>query len=128
LDVVPLKLPYVGRVLPYALFALLAPASAADVANWRDVRGTDLRALVEDREFGDGVHFAYVFRADKTFSGMEMGRKERGTWHVAGDEWCWKWIEPAAAEECYRVQHDGTQLRLMRNGSEEWYGTLRKVR
>jgi len=91
-------------------------------------KGADLRALVQDREFGDGVHFAYVFRTDSTFSGMEMGRKERGTWRIVRDEWCWKWTEPAAAEECYRVQRGGAQVRLMRNGSETWRGTLRKTR
>jgi hypothetical protein len=129
LDGVPLD---AGRtiktVLPCALLALSALASAADKENWRDVKGADLHALVQDREFGDGVHFAYVFKADRSFSGIEMGREERGTWRIAGDEWCWKWIEPAAAEECYRVQRDRMQVRLMRNGTEEWYGTLRKTR
>jgi len=76
-------------VLPCAVLALFAPVCAADTENWHDVKGADLRSLVEDREFGDGVHFAYVFRADKSFSGMEMGRKERGTWRIARDEWCW---------------------------------------
>jgi hypothetical protein len=110
------------------LLALFAPVCAVSEENWRDVKGADLRALVQDREFGDGVHFAYVFRTDSTFSGMEMSRKERGTWRIVRDEWCWKWTEPAAAEECYRVQRGGAQVRLMRNGSETWRGTLRKTR
>jgi len=128
--VVFLNFPHVGLslVLPCALLALFAPVCAVSEENWRDVKGADLRALVQDREFGDGVHFAYVFRTDSTFSGMEMGRKERGTWRIVRDEWCWKWTKPAAAEECYRVQRGGAQVRLMRNGSETWRGTLRKTR
>src|ERR1051325_6304475 len=84
--VVFLNFPHVGLslVLPCALLALFAPVCAVSEENWRDVKGADLRALVQDREFGDGVHFAYVFRTDSTFSGMEMGRKERGTWRIGG--------------------------------------------
>jgi hypothetical protein len=110
-----------------ALLALLPCVSAAD-EHWSDVQGAAVRSLVQDKEFGDGVHFAYRFRSNGTFTGMEMGRAERGTWRIVKDEWCWKWTQPPAAEECYRVQRDGTQMRLMRNGSEQWYGTLQTPR
>ena len=35
---------------------------------------------------------------------------------------------PPGAEECYTVEKDGTALRMLRNGSEAWYGTLKPVR
>ena len=111
-----------------AFLALPLLAEAQTGENWRDVEGRSLRAMVESKEFADGVHFAYVFRTDSTFSGMEMGREEHGTWRIANGEWCWRWTRPAPAEECYRVQEDGARVRLMRNGSEAWSGTLRQIR
>ena len=117
-----------SALLPCVFLALPLFAEAQNSEHWRDVEGPSLRSLVESREFGDGVHFAYVFRTDSTFSGMEMGREERGTWRISNGEWCWRWTHPAAAEECYRVQQDGARLRLMQNGSEAWSGTLRQIR
>jgi hypothetical protein len=34
----------------------------------------------------NGVHFAYQFYADDTFTGFSMGKAIHGSWHVAGDE------------------------------------------
>jgi hypothetical protein len=50
--------------------------------NWKVVKREAARALFADKEFGDGVHFAYRFRTDGTFSGTEMGKDVRGTWRV----------------------------------------------
>ena len=47
-------------------------AATADEEHWRDVKGAALRSLFKDKEFGDGVHFAYQFKADGTFAGTEM--------------------------------------------------------
>jgi hypothetical protein len=91
------------------------------------VNAASLAALFQGKEFGDGVHFAYQFRADGTFTGTEMAKEVRGAWRVNENELCWKWHSPPGPEECYRVQQDGAHVRLMMNGSEAWYGTLQKV-
>jgi len=93
--------------------------------NWKAVKGEAARSLFSGKEFGDGVHFAYQFRADGTFSGTEMGKDVRGKWRVSGNEMCWKWIRPPGAEECYELQKARAEIRLMRNGYEAWVGTLK---
>ena len=109
------------------LAALVIMTSAGLAAeNWRAVGGSSLAALLQGKEFGDGVHFAYRLNRDGTFTGTEMGKEVRGTWRVNNDELCWKW-QPTLAEECYAVQQDGDQLRMMLNGSEAWYGTVRRL-
>ena len=108
------------------LVALSLPVSGAE-ERWREIKGASLQSLFQDKEFGDGVRFAYRFKPGGTFSGTEMSREVRGSWRVTKDEMCWKWVRPAGAEECYRVQQDGSRVRLMLNGSEAWYGTLQKV-
>jgi len=94
---------------------------------WRSIKGASLQSLFQDKEFGDGVHFAYRFEPGGTFSGTEMSREVRGSWRVRNSELCRKWQRPPGPEECYRVQQDGSRVRLMLNGSEAWYGTLQKV-
>ena len=106
-----------------ALLALLPCVSAAD-EHWSDVQGAAVRSLVQDKEFGDGVHFAYQFKADGTFTGTEMAKEVSGSWRVAKDELCWHWQRPPGPHECYRVEQDGSHVRLLINGVEAWYGTL----
>jgi len=43
-----------------------------EAKSWKIIRGDALRKLFANREFGDGVHFAYRFRAEGTFSGTEI--------------------------------------------------------
>lgn len=96
--------------------------------NWQAVEGDVVRSLFSGMEYGDGVHFAYQFRADGTFSGTEMGEDVRGTWRVTKVAMCWKWTRPPGAEECYRVQKDGAEVRLLRDGYEAWWGKLKPDR
>jgi hypothetical protein len=110
-------------VLPW----LAGPANSQE--HWRDVRGAAIAALFSDKEFGDGVHFAYQFKRDGTFTGTEMAKEASGSWRVRKDELCWKWERPPGPHECYRVQEDdGHHVRLFINGSEAWYGTLAPLR
>ena len=102
------------------------PAHAQE--RWRDVAGEAIPAVISDKEFADGAHFAYQLKADGTFTGTEMAKSVSGTWRVRGDELCWKWRRPPAPEECYRVQQDGAHLRFLINGSEAWYGNLESLR
>jgi len=99
--------------------------SAAAQEHWRDIKGPALASLFRDKEFGDGVHFAYQFKADGTFTGTEMAKDVGGSWRVHRDEFCWRWERPPGPHECYRVQQDGEHIRLLINGAEAWYGTLR---
>ena len=116
-----------GTVL-FLLYALLLPASAAEREAWRAVTGDALGTLFADKEFADGVHFAYQFRRDGTFTGTEMGKAETGSWRISNNEFCWSWLRPPGPSEFYQVQRDGTHVRLLINGSEAWYGTLEPLR
>jgi hypothetical protein len=103
-------------------------AAAADEEHWREVKGAGLRSFFSDKEFGDGVHFAYQFKADGTFTGTEMSKVVSGSWRVRKDEFCWKWLHPPGPDECYEVQQDGAHVRLLINRAEAWYGTLEPLR
>jgi len=111
-----------------ALLALSPSASTAQQEHWRKVNGVALQSLFKDNEFGDGVHFAYQFKANGTFTGTEMSKRVSGSWQVRDNEFCWKWLRPPGPEECYQVQRDGAHIRLMINNSEAWYGTLEALR
>jgi len=108
----------------FLLLVFSAPAMAAEEEHWRSVKGAALQNLFKAREFGDGVHFAYQFKRDGTFTGTEMSKRVSGSWRVRKDEFCWKWLRPPGPDECYQVQQDGAHTRLLINGSEAWYGTL----
>jgi hypothetical protein len=93
--------------------------------HWRSAEGAALRDLFAGKEFADGVHFAYRFNSDGTFTGTEMAKEVSGSWRVRRNEFCWRWERPPGPHECYRVEQDGSYLRLLINGAEAWYGTLR---
>ena len=111
-----------------ALLAGALQSPMAEEEHWRNVGGASLRALFQDKEFGDGVHFAYHFKADGGFSGTEMSKSVSGAWRVRRNEFCWKWLRPLGEEKCYQVQQDAAHVRLLINGSEAWYGTLEPLR
>ena len=64
-----------GIFLLWILFSLSSPVSAAEPEHWRSVKGAALQSLFKDKEFADGVHFAYQFKAGGTFTGTEMSKK-----------------------------------------------------
>jgi len=114
--------------ITFSLLLALSAAVAAETEHWRSVKGAALQSLFTDKEFGDGVHFAYQFRAGGTFTGTEMSRSVSGSWQVRKNEFCWKWLRPPGPQECYEVQQDGAHVRLIINQSEAWYGTLEPLR
>lgn len=122
--------PQAEAVVAFTCVALSLSFSAfsADKEYWRNVSGAELHSLFTDKEFGDGVHFAYQFRGDGTFTGTEMSKSVSGSWRVRRNEFCWRWLRPAGPEECYEVQQDGDAVRMMINRSEAWYGTLAPLR
>ncbi len=112
----------------FVLYALSFPIVAAEKEAWRPVKGQALRALLADKEYGDGVHFAYQFKHDGTFTGRQMSQSVSGSWRVRKDEFCWSWLQPPGPSICYEVQQDGAHVRMLVNGSEAWYGTLEPLR
>ena len=102
--------------------------ASAQSEHWRDVKGHALRDLFKDKEFADGVHFAYQFKRDGTFTGTEMSKAVSGSWRVRENQFCWKWTRPPGPGECYEVQEEGSHIRLLINRSEAWYGTLEPLR
>jgi hypothetical protein len=108
-------------------FFVAITQSQADVG-WRNVRGTDLRDLFVDHELADGVHYAYRFHSDGTFSGFNMGRAIGGIWRLAGNEFCWMQRKSAAQEECFEVERRGKEIRLVRDGYEAFSGRLLPIK
>ena len=53
-----------------------------------------------------------------------MARQVRGKWRTTKQEFCWTWIKPADAEECFTVERHGSETRFLRDGYESLYGTL----
>jgi len=72
-------------------------AHAQPEIKWKTVGGPKLRSIFVDHELADGVHYAYRFRPDGTFTGYEMARDVRGQWRAADGELCWTWTRPRAA-------------------------------
>ena len=101
---------------------------ATEREKWRAVEGTELQVSFAGKELGDGTHYAYAFRHDGTFAGVEMGKDVRGTWKSTPRQLCWTWTKPRGSEECYEVRRSGNDVRLFRNGNETLSGTLRPVR
>ena len=109
-------------VLLAALF-IKAPHAQVD-AGWRSIRGADVQALFVDHELGDGVHYAYQFRGNGTFTGFNMGKEIHGTWRLAENEFCWTRRKSMAVEECFEVERRGNEMRLLRDGYEAFSGKL----
>lgn len=112
----------------FLLYVLSSPTVAADKEAWHAVAGNAMEALFSDKEFADGVHFAYQFRRDGTFTGTEMSKPVSGVWRVRKGEFCWRWLRPPGPSECYRVEQDTAHVRMLFNGVEAWYGTLEPMR
>ena len=103
---------------------LVGVAHAQADVGWRGVRGADLRGMFVDHEFADGVHYAFQFRGDGTFTGFDMGKEIRGTWRSAGNEFCWTQRKSIPAEECFGVERRGSQIRFLRDSYEAFSGNL----
>ena len=83
---------------PRAFFSPLLVASASRPAeNWKAVDGQTLKRIFADAEYGDGVHYAYRFGSDGTFSGTEMAKDVRATLVRAYADV--KTVSPEAAEQ-----------------------------
>jgi hypothetical protein len=110
-----------------AMICAACACGAMAAGQGKPVQGNELRTLFAEREFGDGVHFAYRFHADGAFSGTDMGKDVHGTWRRRGAQICWTWTRPPGAEECYVARKNGGEIGLFRDGVEHWYGTLKPL-
>ena len=114
-------------MMPRCLLLLVVLAGIASVraeVPWQNVRGAGLRDMFIDHELADGVHYAYQFRGDGTFTGFNMGKEIHGTWRLAGSEFCWTQRKSIPAEECFEVERRGSQIRFLRDSYEAFSGNL----
>ena len=109
-----------------ALFVGMSHAHA-DVP-WRSVRGAELRGMFTDHELADGVHYAYQFRGNGTFTGFNMGKEIHGTWRLAGTEFCWTQGTATQGEQCFEVERRVRESRLLRDGYEAFSGVLSPIK
>jgi len=107
------------------VFPLVVKAAGAEPA--RPPQAPALEQMFVEHEYGDGVHFAYRFLRNGTFSGTEMGKDVRGKWRLRGKRMCWTWTRPRGAEECYEASRNGAEITLYRDGVERWFGTLKPI-
>jgi len=105
-----------------------AASHARSEALWQAVRGADLHTIFSDHELADGVHYAYQFRGDGTFTGFAMGKEIHGTWRLAGNEFCWMQRKFTAVEECFEVERRGSEIRFLRDGYESFSGNLSPIK
>lgn len=106
-----------------AVALVMVTHAQADVP-WRSVRGAELRAMFIDHELADGVHYAYQFRRNGTFTGFNMGREIRGTWRLAGNEFCWTQRKSTPVEECFEIERRGSEIRFLRDSYEAFSGKM----
>ena len=105
-----------------AIVALCAQCALAQA--WQPVKAAAIPDLFAGKELTDGAHFAYRFAAAGIFGGTEMGKDVRGRWRVEAGQLCMAWAGERVEEECYDVLRAGEEIRLLKNGSEAWSGSL----
>ena len=113
-----------GTLASALILNLVAVTAAVATDAWHAVRGSELRSVFVDHELADGVHYAYQFHADGTFIGFNMGKAISGNWRTVPDTFCWTWVRPAVAEECFTVERNSANFRFVRDGTEIFTGTL----
>ena len=102
---------------------------SADADLWAQAaHRVDVRNAFVGHELGDGVHYAYRFRSDGTFSGLAMGTEIHGTRRAAGNESCWRQSKFSALEECFEVERHGKEFRFLRDGYPAFTGKLRLIK
>jgi hypothetical protein len=112
-----------------ALVTIIVGVSHAQAeVRLRSVQSAELRGIFVDHELADGVHYAYQFHSDGTFTGFNMGRAIGGIWRLAGNEFCWIQRKSTAQQECFEVERRGNEIRLVRDGYEAFSGRLSPVK
>jgi hypothetical protein len=90
----------------------------------KNLFGSELRAIFVDHELADGVHYAYQFRGNGTFTGFNIGREIHGTWRLDGNEFCWTQRKATPVEECFEVERRGSEVRFLRDSYEGFSGNM----
>lgn len=113
--------------LPVAWMLCCSCAVADADPAWQRIPVHSLRTAFAGHELTDGVHYAYRFRDDGTFSGFQMGREVAGTWRITDDALCWTQKRRGSTEECYQIETRGRAVRLLRDGYEAYAATLQPL-
>lgn len=110
-------------LIAVATLAVVFHARATD-HSWVTLRGNALTQAFANRDFGDGVHFAYQFLVNGELRGMNMGKPAQGHWRVTGNQLCWRWAKSKDPEECYEVRQQSQAVHLFLDGQEMLSGNL----
>lgn len=81
---------------------------------YRKLASRQIEQAFKGHEFADGVHWAYVFRANGSLDAASLGRRSAGRWRVQDNSLCL--TRPPDEERCYEVWVSGTRVQLREPG------------
>jgi len=121
-----------GQAIGPAVVALLVccalqatrPTLAADT--FKRLTAAEIRARIIGNVVTDESHWSDRFEPGGTFIGIELGKVERGTWRLAGDQLCLKRQAEKPVTECFEVWLDDDEVEYRRDGVTVGSGVLRK--
>jgi len=100
------------------------PTLAADM--FKRLTAAEIRARIIGNVVTDESHWSDRFEPGGTFIGIELGKVERGTWRLAGDQLCLKRQAQKPVTECFEVWLDDDEVEYRRDGVTVGSGVLRK--
>jgi hypothetical protein len=89
---------------------LLLPAIPGRAAEFRPLKGAEIKARFAGRALTDSVHWRYSFRKDGSLPSTALGRERVGSWRIEGDQLCM--VQGIGGAECYAVWISGTSVQL----------------
>jgi len=94
-----------GRALVALLgcCALLATGSTLAADTFKRLTAAEIRARIIGNVVTDESHWSDRFEAEGIFIGIELGKVERGTWRLAGDQLCLKRQTEKPVTECFEI-------------------------
>jgi hypothetical protein len=118
----------IGRAV-VALFVCCAlqpigPTLAADT--FKRLTAAEIRARIIGNVVTDESHWSDRFEPEGIFIGIELGKVERGTWRLAGDQLCVKRQTGKPVTECFEIWLDHDEVEYRRDGVTVGSGVLRE--
>jgi hypothetical protein len=90
--------------------ALILSVCQGEAADFRPLKGAEIKIRFAGRALTDGVHWRYTFRRDGSLPSIALGRERIGAWRVEGDQLCM--VQGVGGAECYAVWQAGTAIQL----------------
>src|SRR5262245_51082760 len=121
-----------GHAIGRAAVALLVcwplqptgPTFATDT--FKRLTAAEIRARIIGNVVTDESHWSDRFEPGGIFIGIELGKVERGTWRLAGDQLCVKRQAGKPVTECFEIWLDQDEVEYRRDGVTVGAGVLRK--